>query len=554
MIMNIISGVMVFFLLVSGDVEAKNNAAQEADVDRLFQEVAGGDMPGCAVGVFGQGRTLFLKGYGMASLEQDRSITPQSLFTLGSTSKQFAAAAIGMAELEGLLSLDDDVRKYIPELPDYRPDSEKAITIRQLIYHTSGLRDYLSLRWIMGLPPENSYSNDWVMALIARQKDLNFTPGDHYSYSNSGYFLLGEIIKRATGKTLNDYSREKLFLPLGMKNTHFHDDRRAVHKNRTMAYLKAPDGRPQLEWYPNFDKVGAGGLMTSAEDLLLWEKNFHADQLAGGRLISLMMSPGALASGAPSNYGFGLIHGKMAGLALVKHRGAYMGYRAQILRFPDQKLSIFLMCNLGNLRPEKLAEQVAQIFLPELLKKQSAKVITAEPGRDLTRYEGSYRDIESRYILSFKAQEDALQVLGAPFPLSLIPVADQGFVANAGPVDVDVLHLPARQVFKITIGGLFAGDYEKVDLATPSCDELDAYRGRYYSAELNYIFRLSVQQCRLFLEREDMPPLALNASTKDAFRSGMLALEFERKGGGEVTSLKVSSLRVHQVTFEKEGL
>ena len=341
---------------------AMASASQDTAIDEIFEPYNNTDTPGCAVGVYQNGQMAFQKGYGMASLELEVPNSPRSVYYIASTSKQFAAAAIALASLEGKLSLDDPISQYFPELPGYA----QAIQVKHLVHHSSGLRDYLELMAMGGWPFENIYTNQWVLDLIARQQNSNFVPGDKYSYSNSGYFLIGELIERVTGETLRQYTDEKIFKPLGMIHTHFHDNRLEIDKDRAAGYAPVKDGGYQLEWFTNFDKVGSGGLFTTVEDLLLWERNFIDDQLGGGELVKMMLQPGILNDGEQQNYAFGLTHGEHRGLKTVGHGGAFMGFRAQFIRFPERELAISVLCNLTAASPGRLATQVADLYISYL--------------------------------------------------------------------------------------------------------------------------------------------------------------------------------------------
>jgi CubicO group peptidase (beta-lactamase class C family) len=347
---------------------AKTRRPPEHKIDRVFAEYSRSDSPGCAVGVIRDGAFVFRKGYGMASLELGVPNDTDTVFYVGSVSKQFVAASVALAARQGHLSLDDDIRRHLPEIPGYGT----PITVRDLVHHTSGLRDYLALMWMAGMRYEDVHTDEELVALVARQEALNFEPGDEFLYSNSGYFLLAEIVKRATGQSLREFARENIFGPLGMTHTRFHDDRTEVVPHRAMAYESDGDGY-RLLWYLNFDKVGSGGLLTTVEDLLLWDRAFYSDPLADGGLVEELLQRGGLNDGTVLDYAFGLRHGEHRGLRTIDHAGAFMGFRAQLLRFPDERVSVVALCNLASSEPDRLARRVADIVL--------ADVFTEPPSR-----------------------------------------------------------------------------------------------------------------------------------------------------------------------------
>ncbi len=343
--------------------------APNPEVDRLFAAWDRPDSPGCALGVLQNGRFIYERGYGMANLDYRIPNGPTMVYYIGSDSKQFTAASIALLALEGRLSLDDDIRTYIPEMPDYGT----PITIRQLLHHTSGLRDIYTLMELAGLPLENVFSDSEAIALLARQKSLNFPPGTEYLYSNSGYFLLGQIVKRVTGTSLRVFADERIFRPLGMTHTHFHDDPGHVMPNRAMSYEPDGHGGYRISYLQNFDKIGAGGLYSTVEDLAKWDENFYTHRVGGEALQQLLLTRGVLANGDTIAYALGNELGRYRGLRIVEHGGSMMGYRAHILRFPDQHFSVIETCNLGSIDPGRLARAVAAVYLGDRMAPEEAE-------------------------------------------------------------------------------------------------------------------------------------------------------------------------------------
>lgn len=339
---------------------AQNHATIETRVDALFSKWDSPNSPGCALAVIQDGKTIYKKGYGMADLEHDIAITPASVFYIGSTSKQFVTMSILLLEEQGKLSLDDNIREYLPEMPEY----DRPITIRHLFHHTSGIRDYLTLWSLAGRSYLDFMSEDAVFAMICRQKELNFSPGDRYLYSNSCYFLLSIIVKRASGFTLREYAEKHIFRPLRMVHSHFHDDVEYIIKNRAFGYSEKDDGSFG-NLHMRFSLVGSGGLYTNVEDLFLWDQNFYKNKLGKGgpELIKKMLTNGKLADGTKLDYAAALRNGTYRGLRTVDHGGALGGYRAQLLRFPDQKFSVIILANVNRFNPSRMAQRVADIYL-----------------------------------------------------------------------------------------------------------------------------------------------------------------------------------------------
>jgi len=327
-------------------------------VDAVFARFARPDSPGCALGIFQNGAITYSKGYGAANLEYGVPITPTTPFISGSVAKQFTAAAIALLVEQGRISLDDDVRKYIPELPDYGA----KITIDQLVHHTSGLRDFWALVQVAGMRFDDGYTVGDVIRLAARQKHLNFPPGTEYDYSNTGYIALGLIVQRVTGKSLRDFTAEQIFGPLGMTSTHFHDDHTMLVPGRASAYTPLPEGGYRINVWNN-DIVGQGQMMLTVNDLLKWDENFYTGKVGGPGFLERQLQQGKLANGTVLSYAFGLTVGEYRGLPLVEHGGSSGGYRTIISRFPTVHTTIVALCNTTDANTTILSHQVADIVL-----------------------------------------------------------------------------------------------------------------------------------------------------------------------------------------------
>lgn len=366
------SGIAACALMLGTCSAPRASSAQDktaAAVDEVFADYTKPGSPGCAVAVYRNGRVSYTKGYGLANIEEDVPITPESVFDIGSTSKQFTAASILLLEKQGKLSVNDDVRKYIPELPDYG----QKITILHLLNHTSGLRDYLVLMDLAGINTDSVTTDEDALQLITRQKAPNFAPGSDWLYSNTGFFLLSIIVKRVSGKTLREFAAENIFTPLRMTHTQYRDDHTALIPNRAMAYdpKEIQDGYKLDVSY--FEQTGDGAVHTSVEDLLKWDENFYSGQVGGPDFLAEFQERGKLNSGKVLDYAKGLFIADYRGLHTVSHGGAWGGYRAELLRFPEQHFSVACLCNRGDANPTKRAHQVADIYLGSMMKPKDEK-------------------------------------------------------------------------------------------------------------------------------------------------------------------------------------
>lgn len=344
-------------LLTASSVTAQDPTP--AAIDDIFADQARPGSPGCAVAIVRQGRIVHERGYGYANLDWDIPITPSTVFYAGSVSKQFTAAAVALLHREGRLSLDDDIREYFPEIPDYGAPA----TIRHIIHHTSGIGDTYRLMRSAGVDVANVFSDSQTVVLIASQPSLDFPPGERFRYSNGGYFLLAELVERVTGQSLREFARERFFEPLGMRDTHFHDRPGHIVERRAMSYGTAGDSGFVQTYMSNFDKVGAGGLYTTVRDLARWDAELYDETIGGPGFTDLLLTPGVLNDGEVLPYAFALRHGEHRGEPTVSHSGSMMGFKAYLLRLPERRLTVATLCNLESLDPGSLSHRVVDLYL-----------------------------------------------------------------------------------------------------------------------------------------------------------------------------------------------
>lgn len=352
--------VLIVCTLYSPNAAAQDIRFAHADreaIDEIFADFED-HLPGCAVGVVDQGELIFSKGYGMANLDYGIPITPDSRFMIASISKQFAAAALLMMEQQGLLDLDEDLQIYIPELPEF----EEPITARQIIHHTSGLRDLFDILHLKDLGLDPTTTTEHALALLSRQQRLNFRPNTRHMYSNSGYLLMSILSENVTGKTLGKYTHKHFFEPLGMESTHFHDDLGKIVPNRVESYLTTASG-PGRFYRDNIDRVGARGLFTTIEDFAKWDDNFIENRTHLENFTERMTEVGAYRNGNEHDYAAGLRVSRYRTLDTVGHGGNYMGFRSSYMRFPDYQLGFIVFCNMSNINPAGYVRDLADLFL-----------------------------------------------------------------------------------------------------------------------------------------------------------------------------------------------
>ncbi|HBR10445.1 TPA: penicillin-binding protein [Candidatus Acetothermia bacterium] len=525
-----------------------NKTTMTDKVDRLFAVWDKPDSPGCILGIIERGRMMYNRGYGMADLEHDIPITSKTVFRIASTSKQFTAMCIVLLAEEGRIALDDDIRKYLPEIPQY----ESSITIRHLLHHTSGIRDYLDLMGLAGMRENDYYTDDEVLAMLARQKKLNFKPGDQYLYSNAGYFLLSMIVQRAGDKSLRNFAAEKIFQPLGMSSTHFCDDHTMIVKDRAIGYSPVDDSGYRINM-TTLDIVGDGGILTTVEDLFLWDQNFYRPKL-GKDSITHLLSPGKLNNGERLDYACGLIIRDYKGLKMVSHGGAFVGFRAEMIRFPAQEFTVICLANVSSINPHQLALQVADLYLADQITEEGGSSAKSEvkelPLSELEDKVGVYHSPTTDTILELSVREGKLIAEMSGFEFQLVPISATEFRAAETPINIEFAQEEEQRVH-LLIEGRKPDILQAVEVVSLSADQSAAYVGDYYSDELQTTYKIVLENGQLYIKHKNSPPDPLQPALSDMFRTGGLTLHFSRSKAGKITSFTVSTGRVKNIHFAK---
>jgi CubicO group peptidase (beta-lactamase class C family) len=542
--MTLLLVVLTFF------VGATSLAAQLPDsiarqVDSVFIAFDKPTSPGCALGIYNAGDIAYTRGYGSANLEHGIPITPRTMFDLGSTSKQFTAMSVRLLAQDGKLSLDDDVRRWIPELPAYA----KPVTIRHLLHHTSGLRDYLTLMWLRGVNFDGVTTAGDALSLIVRQRETNFEPGSEYLYSNSGFFLLSEIVRRASGKTLAAFARERLFAPLGMQQTHFHDDHTMIVPNRATGYAPREGGGFELSM-SGFEQVGDGSAMTTVEELARWDRNFYDATVGGRALLDSMQVPARLTSGRTLDYASGLVVGEYRGLRTVRHGGSWAGYRADLVRFPDQRTSVAVLCNYSRSAPGRLAQRVADVILRQQL--SAAPAVAAQPaspaGTQVARYIGTFRNRTTEDIRTISVRGDTLVIdYGDGEVSTLRPLGDARFAVEGSSWEVS---FPSPVSLVERVPNQPPATFVRIEPARPNARELEVYAGAYYSDELDVRWTIAPAATGLVARIPGGDTLRLAPTVRDTFVGGGVVMTF-RRSGGRVTDALLHAGRVRNIRFAR---
>jgi CubicO group peptidase (beta-lactamase class C family) len=534
---------IVVTLFLAWAVSASSTDVAPQKIDELFAAYSNPRSPGCSVGVIRDGSFIFRKSYGSASLELGVPLSSDSVFYMASVSKQFTAASVVLAAEQGFLSLDDDVRKYIPELPSYG----HIITLRQMLHQTSGFRDYLALTYLSGRDTRAVSSSDEVLKLIVRQKGLNNVPGEEYVYSNSNYFLAGVVVKRATRKSLAEFAAANIFQPLGMTHTLFYDDNSVVVPNRVAAYDPGKEGGFHVDWSTLFDIVGSGGLMSNVNDLLLWDRNFYSNKVGKGTLVSELQTHGRLNNGHPINYGLGLWLGEYRGLKTVEHSGSTFGYRTKLLRFPEQRVSVITLCNVANADVDVLARKISDLYLHEQLKPEASASTVSGSFPDPEPFAGTYFDPRTHVVYTFTAANGNLMAWGSKLR-RLGPNAFSDLVGNS--IAFKSVDGVMNATLTIESETYFSGN--RVPDIHLSESALNRLTGNYHSAELDANYRLSLAKGALALKFSDQPPVSLIPVAANEFQAGDLGtIVFRVADNTHASGLTLYSQPARGITFQK---
>ncbi len=534
------------FLLIS--VSALGQPLTEKQItriDSLFSRYDKTNSPGCAVGIIREGQLVFQRGYGMADLEWGQAINPVTVFDIGSTSKQFTAASLLLLQQQGKLSLDDDVRKYIPELPNYG----KTITLRHLLNHTSGLKDYAGLLSLAGHQAEEVTTAQQALDIIVKQKTLNFTTGEKWDYTNTGFFLAAVVAERVSGLSLKSFAQKNIFGPLGMNSTFFLDNHTTIVPRRATGYAPNSNGF-QIEM-SNWEQVGDGAVQTSIQDLSIWDRNFYNPVIGGSDMITQLTTPGTLSTGSKLDYALGLFTTQYLGRTMIHHGGAWAGYRAEFVRLPSEKLSVICLSNLASANPSALAKTVVQICLNEKPKTGTPTPASGSATVDTSPFAGSYRSETYDAVRKLVTEGNKLFILRGAAKVELNYASENTFV------------VPGAAVFRFTRSGstVTAMDiiqdgfpdqhFLRFDPVTVTESTLKSYAGSYPSDELGTTGMITLTAGKLYLKLGSENQ-ALEAMTPDIFYSNQgISIEFIRDKSKKITGFYFSASRTRNIYFIK---
>ena len=532
----------LFVLLLPAALGAQDLTAT---ADRIFAQWNSTHTPGCAVGVSRNSVPIFTRGYGMADLESGTPITAQTILESGSVAKQFTATAILLLVAEGKIRLDDDVRKYVPELPQYG----RTITIRHLVSHTSGLREWSNLVADQGYPRGTRVTTQAdLVNIIVRQKALNYPVGDFYSYTNSGFSLLPTIVERVSGMPFARFSIERIFKPAGMVDTRWRDDFTAVVPRRGQAYSRTAAG-----WRINmpFENVhGPGGLLTTVGDWLSW--NNALDKRVFGAVSDSLLSRATLTSGRQIPYAMGMINGTYRGTPEWQHSGSTAGYSTFLARYPNVGLSIAVMCNAAGAPATSYVRQLADALIPDLEALPVFDTTTADPGR-LARYVGIYRDERTNDVSELFIERGQLRIRGGAV---LRALRDGDFLMGAASrlrINTAADGSPTGARIIAPGGDTLAWTFMAAERWKPTEAQLQGLTGRWYQPEIDATWTARVEKGALVMELRPGTQVTLNPAYPDAFEGGNYgSVWFSRDKKGNATEMHLGAGRVWKLSFRRE--
>jgi CubicO group peptidase (beta-lactamase class C family) len=541
-----LSAILVASVIPVADAQDASTARADFHkrVDAIFAPWAGTQTPGCAVGVSRDGVPEYVRGYGMSNLEHGIAIAPDSVFHVASVSKQFTAFSILLLAQEGKLSLDDDVHKYLPELADYG----KPLTLSHLMHHTNGLREQGQLLFMSGWRSDDVFAQDDMLKVLAKQRGLNFVPGSEVSYNNSGYVLLAEIVKRVSGKALPEFARERIFEPLGMRDTQFQEDHNKIVPRRAAAYRSDEKG-PWRTSIPSADYYGSSTLLTTVGDLLKWQQNLVDGRIGGKDVQRQMLTSGRLNDGTEIGYGGGLRVRSYRGLKTIGHDGLEGGYRADTILFPEQRLGIVALCNGTTIVPDELTRKVAEIYLGDQLGPDIKPEVTLPPGRR-EALAGTYWNPVTDEIARLEFKDGTLRAAGVRG--ALIPTGEETFRVGETVQEWSFRNTGTATELSIVDFWPTARIFRRVDEPKPAAAALEALVGQYRSDETGTTYTVALKDGKLLLQWLKQPGMALEAVGGARFATAQSwTVTFTRSAGNAVDGLTVTSRRLRRLQLQR---
>ncbi len=564
---SIFASLLVLFLLMGNTAFGKANMPEATNsrifdkvkrLESLFADYKDPAGPGVAVALVYGNELIFSKGYGSANLEYDIAVEPSStIFHIASVSKQFTVFSVLLLEEAGMLSMLDDVRQHIPEMPDFG----ETITLEHLAAHTGGLRDQWNLLGLAGWRLDDVITLEHVMKLVEHQQALNFSPGDEYLYSNTGFTLLAEVVARVSGQSFAEFTKEHIFQPLGMDYTFFYDDHRKIVPGRAYSYHSFNDGyRKSVLSYAN---VGATSLFTTVEDLSLWVQNFHNPKVGSPEIFAKMNAPARLNDGSTFGGALGQFVSNYKGLHQISHGGADAGYRTYLTRFPDQQAAVILFSNFAGFNSRDMVMKVTDILLEEHFTEPLVPIAELSDfegldAHELEAFTGNYWNDQRKYAATIELKDDTLRYRSGGTRRALVPFDKKAFYVPGDSRELIFTFPGFSDAYEMvmTANNDMPASFTTYAPRTYDEDELTQFAGNYYSEELGTVYALEVRDGKLTAihrRHSDVTFEPMKTNTFEGNRWYFRTVQFERDDAGDILGMRVSSGRVRDLWFGKQS-
>lgn len=536
-------------LLISFSTQSQNI---NKNIDRIFSDWKNKNNPGGVVMVSHHNNIVFSEAYGLANIPYNIPNDEETVFGIGSLSKQFTAMGIVLLELDGKLSFDDSIQKYLPEMHNF----SKPITIRHLLHHTSGIRSSPELFGLAGWRDGDAITNEDAYRYLTKQTDLNFETNSEFMYTNSGYILLAKIIENITKQDFKSWIKEKIFQPLQMNSTFIEEDYSKVITKAASSYTELePTVFTSVE---NFDLTyGASNVYSTCNDILKWSKNFSHASKEWQKAFARLKTLDALNSGKKNNYAFGVIVDDFFGNDRVQHTGAIAGFRSIMYVYPNDDLEIVILSNYTSPQLFKIADQVSQLFLHNKSETGFTNTTLITPiqldTNSIKKFEGMYWSDITNYSRKIYVEHDTLWYLRTNNKKSpLIPIAENEF--QIGGINEKLVLKFETNTNKLSVisADNSAIPFEKYEDKAPTIEELNAYTGIFYSNELETYYKIGLKNGKLFGYHSRFGEFEIEILKKDVLSwSGMAISKYQRNKDGAITGFTITMNRIRNLWFEK---
>lgn len=549
--------IVLSFILCASSANAQLGKTEYEKIDSLFLDWNKPNNPGGSIGIVKEGEVVFSKAYGLASLEYLVPNTRETIFNIGSISKQFTAIGIIKLALEGKLSIEDDIRKYMPDLPDLG----ETVTIRHMLHHTSGLRSFHALLDLAGWRFDDSRDNEDLYRFMLKQRGLNFKPGSEFGYSNTNYMLMVNIIEKVTSEKFPEWMKKEIFQPLGMINTYIEEDYMSVASNNATSYY-TNRSNDLFRAAPHWGYVGSANVHSTTTDLLKWLGNFNNPQTGWETHFEMLITQDQLTDGGINNYAFGVLVNDNKGIKSIEHSGATGGYISNMATYPEENLSFVILTNFQSSNVRQKSADLFNILLGDQVKSKKAldqqnfKAVNLSE-KDLKKFEGSYWDDIRNFERQILLKNDTLRYsIPGRRDYAMVPVGNNEFQRLGGREETnirfDISGKTSNMIITWSNGDVYKS--QRFEPVVSSKEELKAYAGTFYSPEVESAYTISFDGEKLTGYHSRHGDFSMKRVRKDILegRGPLRNVKFQKNKKGEITGIFVSNGRVRNLWFKKQ--